>query len=478
MAEDKSIFRARALEKLSSPEQLDQLLQVVNRNGWLPLAALAVLLVLAIAWSIFGQIPITVEGQGLLVYPRRVVSLQAPAGGQIIDLKIGVGDFVEKGQLLGVLNQPELQQLLEQERIRLSERQARGTQALALHTSRMALERKAIAQKRGLLEQRIARGLRLAREQKARSDAYLARQRENLEQLNTILAGLGQSLEALYQGYNELKRKRLMTDDMVIDARRTALDNEVRIAELGLRTQELELSEIKAEDAFVQQMNRVADWRFELEDLAIQEAQLEQTLLEVTSNNELQELELRRNIARYESELQDKSRIVSEYRGRILEITSAVGQIVTAGHRLGAIEVEDPRGELFAVAYLSVGDGKQVESGMATRVSPDTVQRERFGSMVGQVVSVSRFPVTTDAVINVVGSAEIAKALVQDGPRIEVFSRLETDPATSTRYTWTSGDGPDITISAGTTLTLRAIVRHRRPITYAIPLLQGWGRGV
>lgn len=477
MAKGKSIFRAQALEKLSSPEQLDQLLQVVNRKSWLPLAALAILLVLAITWSVVGQIPITVEGQGLLVYPRRVVSLQAPAGGQIVDLQVGVGDFIEKGQVLGVLNQPELQQLLEQERIRLSELQARGSKVLLLHRRRMELERQAILKKRELLEQRIAQGLRLAREHKARNDAYLARQRENLEQRNVILAGLGQSLETLYQGYNELKRKRLITDEMVIDAQRTSLDNQVRIAELGLLTQELELSEINAEDAFAQQMNRVADWRFELEDLAIEEAQLEQTLLEATSDSELQEHELRRNIARYESELRDKSRVVSEYPGRILEITAAVGQIVTAGHRLGALEVEDPKGELFAVAYLNVGDGKKVESGMATRVSPDTVQRERFGSMVGEVVSVSRFPVTTDAVVNVVGSAEIAKALVQGGPRIEVFSRLEPDSTTPTRYRWTSGDGPKTRVSAGTTLTLRTIVRYRRPITYAIPLLREWGRG-
>src|ERR1051325_11736697 len=111
MAGDKNrkIFREEALEHLSSPEQLDQLLQVVNPGSWLPIATLAALLLIALLWSIFGHIPISVEGVGLLVYPRQVVSLQLPASGQVVELNLKVGDFVRKGQVLGKINQPALQ---------------------------------------------------------------------------------------------------------------------------------------------------------------------------------------------------------------------------------------------------------------------------------------------------------------------------------------------------------------------------------
>src|SRR5688572_33124607 len=115
--EPKKMFREKALEHLSSPEQLDQLLQIVNPRSWVPIATLGGLLLVAILWSISGQIPVTVEGVGLLVYPRQVVSFQLPASGQIIELNVKVGDLVKKAQNLGRINQPVLQQNLDLERV-------------------------------------------------------------------------------------------------------------------------------------------------------------------------------------------------------------------------------------------------------------------------------------------------------------------------------------------------------------------------
>src|SRR5262245_45490402 len=105
-----TIFREQALEHLSTPEQLDQLLQVVNRKSWIPLATIAGLFLLVAFWSISGEIPITVDGTGLLVHPRQIVSLQLPSSGQLVSLNIKVGDFVQKGQVLGKINQPALEQ--------------------------------------------------------------------------------------------------------------------------------------------------------------------------------------------------------------------------------------------------------------------------------------------------------------------------------------------------------------------------------
>ena len=64
-----SIFRQESLERLSSPEQLDQLMHVVNPKSWLPLASLGTLVFLAFLWSFFGRIPITTAGRGVLVNP-------------------------------------------------------------------------------------------------------------------------------------------------------------------------------------------------------------------------------------------------------------------------------------------------------------------------------------------------------------------------------------------------------------------------
>ncbi|GAB4374044.1 MAG: hypothetical protein Kow00121_17940 [Elainellaceae cyanobacterium] len=71
MSEDSktSIFRQESLERLSSPEQLDQLMQIVTPKSWLPLATLGCLVLLGLIWSIVGRIPITATAQGVLVTP-------------------------------------------------------------------------------------------------------------------------------------------------------------------------------------------------------------------------------------------------------------------------------------------------------------------------------------------------------------------------------------------------------------------------
>lgn len=64
-----NIFRKESLERLSSPEQLDQLMQVVRLRSWIPLVSLGSLVGLALLWSILGRIPITTTGRGILVHP-------------------------------------------------------------------------------------------------------------------------------------------------------------------------------------------------------------------------------------------------------------------------------------------------------------------------------------------------------------------------------------------------------------------------
>ena len=62
----REIFRKVALERLSSPDQLDLLTQVVGTKGWLVLATLAFAVLVATVWGIFGEIPSKVSGQSML----------------------------------------------------------------------------------------------------------------------------------------------------------------------------------------------------------------------------------------------------------------------------------------------------------------------------------------------------------------------------------------------------------------------------
>jgi hypothetical protein len=61
------IYRKAALERLSSPEELDSLMQVTTPKGWLALFSLGALILIALLWGIFGRIPTKVSGQGIIL---------------------------------------------------------------------------------------------------------------------------------------------------------------------------------------------------------------------------------------------------------------------------------------------------------------------------------------------------------------------------------------------------------------------------
>jgi len=135
-----------------------------------------------------------------------------------------------------------------------------------------------------------------------------------------------------------------------------------------------------------------------------------------------------------------------------------------------------PQEDLKHLGFLSIGDGKRVQRGMQIRVNPANVERQRYGSMLGRVVDVSTFPVTSEGLLNMIGNREVVEALLQQGGTILVEAEMERDLERGGAFKWTS-KGPDMMITAGTTTTCRITVEERRPITFAIPLLRKWFLG-
>src|SRR5260370_11670139 len=63
----KRIFRDAALERLNSPEQLDQRIGVIPPAMRLLAASTAVIIVAALAWAVFGAVPSRVIPRGGLI---------------------------------------------------------------------------------------------------------------------------------------------------------------------------------------------------------------------------------------------------------------------------------------------------------------------------------------------------------------------------------------------------------------------------
>ena len=104
----KSIFRSAALERLRSPEQLDQLLQVTSPRGWLALLTLGFLILLTLLWGIGGRIPEKVAGKGILLRGGRLGRISATSSGQLSQLSLTAGAAVRKGDPVARIVSPTL----------------------------------------------------------------------------------------------------------------------------------------------------------------------------------------------------------------------------------------------------------------------------------------------------------------------------------------------------------------------------------
>ncbi len=63
----KEVFRKSALDKISSPDQLDKVLKVTSPMSWLALLGITLILVFVVVWSFVGSLPSTVSATGVIV---------------------------------------------------------------------------------------------------------------------------------------------------------------------------------------------------------------------------------------------------------------------------------------------------------------------------------------------------------------------------------------------------------------------------
>ncbi len=89
------VYRKSALEKLSSPDQLDKALTIISPMSWLALLAATVAIVVTVIWSIVGTIPVTVTASGIVASPVSTNAVYMPESGTIQTV-----GYVQKGSAL------------------------------------------------------------------------------------------------------------------------------------------------------------------------------------------------------------------------------------------------------------------------------------------------------------------------------------------------------------------------------------------
>ncbi|MFN2361443.1 MAG: NHLP bacteriocin system secretion protein [Marinobacter sp.] len=234
MAAKKQIFRQAALDRLSSPEQLDQLFQVTTPKAWIALTTLVALITTAILWGIFGSIPTQVTGNALFLRSGGLENITVGEAGRLTDLSVRAGDEIREGQLIARLARPELLDELNSERDHRDELKTRLDWLDELNQTQADLRKDLVEERRqNLQEQIVIQQEQLATRRQLLDDGLITRRdylatREKLEETRTSLQQL--SITALED------RKNL--EEEITNMRSRISDSERKLSVLEHQLQE------------------------------------------------------------------------------------------------------------------------------------------------------------------------------------------------------------------------------------------------
>jgi HlyD family secretion protein len=407
-------FRAVALQRAASPEQLDHLVGITRPSDWILTFVICLALAAALTWGVVGRIPTRAAGEGILISGGgRVVDAVSAAAGRLSSIDVAVGDHIRQGQPIAQIAQTDIEQ--------------RHASAIEVFHERER-EHADLTLK---VEHELASKSQNFAKLEAAFDQVIKATDQRIEYLTSDV----KTLEGLLaKGYttrrNVEDRRRELTD---AQQRKEDTQNEI----LKLRSQQTDLETQREHD--------------------IQQSQF-------TLN------EARRQMDSAAEMLSQNTQVLSPIEGRVLEIKISAGSVLAVGTPVMAVESEGTR--LEALVYIPAEGGKNVKPGMEARVEPSTVKREEFGTMIGIVETVSEYPITPQGMAAVLHNENLVTRFSHDGPSYAATVRLEQDPKTESGYRWAVGTGPSIRLTSGTLIRAEITTRKQRPLDLVVPLIK------
>jgi HlyD family secretion protein len=410
---DTSIFRQVSLERLSSPEQLDQVLRVTATKMWLGVVAIFVILVTTVVWGFTGSISTTAAGQGVVVRKGGVLNVVSRGGGLVMDLKVKVGDRIKANQVVATIAQPLLVERIRSMRQGYAEALSEREHTLRIRTNSARLQIDAVD-----------------------------RQRANAELQNKEL-----------EEQVRLTNEQIATDELLLGK--------------GLITRQQALATRQKLTSIQDQM---ASLKAQIKQLDAQKFSIESQPQEDDANMRIRLSNLQRDLAAAEKELSMAESVVSPYAGEVLELKVYPGGTVLLGEPIVSIQPDAPNLEL--VAYMSASLAKDAAVGMEAQVSPTTIKREEYGFMRGTVAYVADFPATEAALMRSFENESLTRVIASQGPVTELRIALKPSPSSPSGFQWSTSKGPNIALSSGTMCTVQIVTRRQKPITLLFPYMK------
>jgi HlyD family secretion protein len=414
-------FRKAAVQQITTPEQLNELIKVVKPHNWIILYTVLFFMIALILWSLLGSIPTRVKGQGILITENgELYDAIAPEGeARVISINIKIGDHVKKDDVIAHLSVPMV------------------TKQIVVHQK--YLER--ISTQYNTL---LTQSARLISERQVATQNVLDNLQTDIDETKKQLA----ILSDLVEREQTMQKKGYVTLEQT-----TATLNQVYNVKQHFRE-----TQNKIVESTISLENYKQDWQRRLDELDLNIAE---------AKRDLSKMIQQQNVSKV---------VISPVAGVVTSIRVAIGDGVKGGKPIASIASEGKG--LDALIYLPSSEGQRVKVGDKAIVSPSIIEKEENGSLVGKVYSVSMFPLSIDSLIADLHNEELAKRFTEDNKTntliipVALKVHILANKDTYSGYEWTSGKGPNQKIIPGMIVSAEITVREQAPISLIIPGLK------
>jgi len=403
-------FRSDSLDNLVSTDDLDQASSLIRFRSFLFLFVFVILIGIGVVCAIFVKVPIKVSGPAVLWSDVGVLQIAAKDPGSVTSIKVKVGDRVQVGQVIALLDQSRVQDQLSS-----AEHKLKVLQTYIGDIENLQARDK---EKRKEFQQSI----------------------EEIQQSSDLLNKA--RLKRLQLRKNELRK--LHEDGFILFDQYNTFVNQIEDTESAIINDQRDVvRELKEEN------NKLTSDHRELLQKKLEADQLssEVTLLQ--------------------SQLADQGELTSRINGRVVEITSSVGDFLSPGSPVVLVQPDSKEEEMTFVVFISSEQVKPVHEGMRTELELSAFPPTKYGKLVAEVKSVSPMPLSSSGLMKELRNDQLVERITQAGSPFMVKVDILRNPDGS--LLWSSASSTERKLQVGMVGEGSVITRYERLVWLMLP---------
>jgi hypothetical protein len=385
---------------------------------WVFIGITMLLFILAFA----VRLPVTVEGQGVLMGDNDVVgyAIRPESDGRLEEFYVAVGSNVKKGQAIGRVSSPKLENDIKTAELALSDLKEKLKKV-------SSIQQESIDQATKTIEQ-------LRVESKNREQLLS----ERLIRLDKVKAG---NEELISQGFlskrgsDAVKTEREQVEDMMYISKRQLFEAEANFVEF-------------------KQKNR---------------RELIETKLQINSQERtLDGLYDRRKI---------EGVILSPYSGAISELLVDQHEIIGRDRRIATVTPENSVADgtnrvRKAILFVSSIHGKKLKEDMNALLLPMIFEEQEYGRIQGVVKNIRADVSDDDALVKLFKNQKLIRKLFENDAPYMVTIEVVLDHENISKLSWSSSKGPKRFIDPGTVISGSIVYDKPRFLYVLIPAVK------